>query len=263
MTTDNQQPPVVPERVTLTEVRRLRHQFDGMAHSSLINRLLNTIEHDARVQPVDDARVGDLAEGLTSQLFEVEGFGDYTNAQQREGVYDMVAETIRLALLPQLSSSEPRTIEGRGALATDHRDMEWVLEAPDGHLTESSERRCGECHHNNVDREGTCKERVSPLNYRDITYCSHKCVFSASAEPVAEQRDGYKEAQWCCTGCWQKRKCQVCESVTEWCCADCEIELGVPIYVCATKKCRDIHELRTCARNLRARIAELEAANGK
>ena len=28
---------------------------------------------------------------------------------------------------------EPRTIEERGALATNHRDMEWVLEAPDGH----------------------------------------------------------------------------------------------------------------------------------
>lgn len=46
------------------------------------------------------SRAEDLAEGLTSQLFEVEGFGDYTNTQQREGVYEMVLQTLKLVLPP-------------------------------------------------------------------------------------------------------------------------------------------------------------------
>lgn len=35
-------------------------------------------------------------------------------------------------------TGKPRTIEERASLATDPRDMEWVLEAPDGHAPDAA-----------------------------------------------------------------------------------------------------------------------------
>lgn len=47
------------------------------------------------------SNIDELAEGLCSQLFEVEGFGDYTNTQQREGVYELIKTTLALVCVPK------------------------------------------------------------------------------------------------------------------------------------------------------------------
>lgn len=55
----------------------------------------------------------------------------------------------------------------------------------------------------------------------------------------------------CCSICDTKKRCHICKGVTLYACADCAIDLGVTVYVCPTRACRDAHE-RKCSACLRA-----------
>ena len=44
--------------------------------------------------------------------------------------------------------------------------------------------------------------------------------------------------------------CSVCGDPTEYCCADCRLNLKKVIYVCTKSTCRDIHEVEyNCNKN--------------
>lgn len=55
----------------------------------------------------------------------------------------------------------------------------------------------------------------------------------------------YKQEKHCCTVCDKEQRCSVCGNQTDYACADCYMNFGctATIYVCATAKCRDAHEL--------------------
>jgi hypothetical protein len=70
----------------------------------------------------------------------------------------------------------------------------------------------------------------------------------------------YEEQKHCCTSCAMKRLCHVCHEMTTLACSDCAIDLGVTVYVCKRKECRDYHESK-CGHSLKARIEALQGEN--
>ena len=52
-----------------------------------------------------------------------------------------------------------------------------------------------------------------------------------------------------------KRECSSCGKYTEYCCADCSMDLKVKVYICGTAECRIKHEER-CPHELQERLAE-------
>jgi hypothetical protein len=79
--------------------------------------------------PVDhEKRARELAEGLTAQLFEVEGFGDYGNTQQREAVFDL-AQQILTTALQSSAGVDPVETETDALVHEAERRMDQVVEA--------------------------------------------------------------------------------------------------------------------------------------
>jgi hypothetical protein len=62
--------------------------------------------------------------------------------------------------------------------------------------------------------------------------------------PSEPAEGDYEKTKRCCTVCDARKKCHVCDAVTDLACSDCRINFGVTIYVCSKRECRNAHEVK-------------------
>lgn len=161
-TADHGQPCGECRRVRLDEIRERRskeygHSFTGThgtaAAMADIDYLLSLVEPPAPdpfpllsppLRSLSEAQGDAEQQGIPSVFRGGEALGDpdmqaeFSDGSGHWDIPRMADTIIELRSLAEARDDELRTIEERGALATDHRDMEWVLEAPDGYAGDVS-----------------------------------------------------------------------------------------------------------------------------
>lgn len=96
-------------------------------------------------------------------------------------------------------------------------------------------------------------ERIATLEadftaYKRVTDLAYKGSEQESLDKIKTLEATVREKE--------QKYCSICKGKTDLACADCRMDLGVTLYVCAIPNCRDEHE-KVCPHNLKAELATL------